>query len=226
MTVSGVLKFFSLLSILFLCVSCLGDDEEEAKPNPALSLTTTQSNVKATFTTLEVKGEVNDLGKDVTARGIVWSLTSNPTTANSKTTESSNSFSATIEELHPNTTYFVKVYATTPTGTYYSDEVQLKTKSLAGTTWSMLFKYSATIEWYADVAFKADGTTVYDEPDAPGVYLTYGTWKVTGNQLTYDMDAADDNPRNYVLTGTFNADKMSGTFTHGPSDLPWTAELK
>jgi hypothetical protein len=219
-----------LPAILFACVSCL-ETKEEANPDPAVKSSSTQSNANATFNTLKVSGNVDDLGNDIKARGLVWNTTGDPTIVDAKTTEANNIFTATIDKLIPNTTYFFKVYATTADGVFYSNEIELKTRTLAGTTWDIYFDHGIhesgyNMAWHGDVTFKADGTTIYDEPDYPGKYYFEGTWSLNGNMLTYDMDASDPNPRNYVLTAILENETLKGTYTFGTADKPFTAVLR
>lgn len=63
------------------------------------------------------------------ARGICWSTSHNPTTADSYTVESKEfgSFTTTITDLEPYTTYYVRAYATNKLGTSYGDEVSFTT---------------------------------------------------------------------------------------------------
>ncbi|MFA6401056.1 MAG: FISUMP domain-containing protein [Salinivirgaceae bacterium] len=66
---------------------------------------------------------------DVTARGICWAATAGPTTNNSKTTDGSGtgSFTSELAELTPNSTYYVRAYATNSVGTVYGNEVSFTT---------------------------------------------------------------------------------------------------
>jgi len=72
-------------------------------------------------------GEVtSDGGSAVTARGVVWSTSENPTlTEGELTTDGTGtgSFSSTLEELDCNTTYYVRAYATNMQGTAYGSQV-------------------------------------------------------------------------------------------------------
>ena len=63
-------------------------------------------------------------GPAVTAKGVCWSTTSKPTTANSKTTNGTGTaaFISNITGLTPRTTYYVRAYATTSAGTAYGNE--------------------------------------------------------------------------------------------------------
>ena len=71
-------------------------------------------------------GEVSsDNGFAVTAKGIVWSTSSTPTIAlSTKTVDGSGVgvFSSNITNLSPNTTYYVRGYATNKAGTIYGGE--------------------------------------------------------------------------------------------------------
>lgn len=65
----------------------------------------------------------NNGGGTVTARGVCWSTSSNPTINNSHTTNGSGtgSFTSVITGLNPGTTYHVRAYATNSAGTGYGE---------------------------------------------------------------------------------------------------------
>ena len=65
----------------------------------------------------------------VIGRGVCWSTSANPTIANSKTTDGTGSgeFSSSITGLASYVSYYVRAYATTSIGTYYSDDVTFTT---------------------------------------------------------------------------------------------------
>jgi len=84
-----------------------------------------------TQTTASGGGNVtSDGGGTVTARGVCWSTSQNPTTANSKTTDGSGtgSFVSSLTGLTPNTTYYVRAYATNSAGTAYGNQVSFTTQ--------------------------------------------------------------------------------------------------
>ncbi len=64
-------------------------------------------------------------GAGVTARGVCWSTTPNPTISDSYTTDGTGSgtFSSTLSSLTPSTLYHVRAYATNFVGTSYGNEV-------------------------------------------------------------------------------------------------------
>lgn len=67
---------------------------------------------------------VNSGGSNVTARGVCWCTSQNPTIADAHTTDGSGTgeFSSSITGLAPNTTYHVRAYATNSVGTSYGKE--------------------------------------------------------------------------------------------------------
>ena len=76
-----------------------------------------------------------DGGASVTARGVCWSTSINPTIGDSKTSDSTGtgSFSSSITGLSPGTTYHVRAYATNSAGTNYGSDVQFTTSAVAPT---------------------------------------------------------------------------------------------
>jgi uncharacterized protein (TIGR02145 family) len=65
----------------------------------------------------------------ISARGLVYSTSTNPTLSNTVFTIGSGtgSFSGTLTGLSPNTTYYVRAYATNGVGTAYGNEVSFTT---------------------------------------------------------------------------------------------------
>lgn len=91
---------------------------------------TTDSVYDITTSSATVAGSVAYEGGDpVTARGICWSLSPNPTTADFTTSEGngSGSFSSPLSGLSLFTTYYVRAYATNGVGTAYGAEMEFKT---------------------------------------------------------------------------------------------------
>jgi uncharacterized protein (TIGR02145 family) len=83
-----------------------------------------------TQTTATSGGNVtSDGGATVTARGVCWNTSSNPTTANSYTTDGSGTgtFVSNLTSLTPNTLYYVRAYATNSVGTSYGNELSFTT---------------------------------------------------------------------------------------------------
>ncbi|MBN2008352.1 T9SS type A sorting domain-containing protein [candidate division KSB1 bacterium] len=71
----------------------------------------------------------NDGGAAVTARGVCWSTSINPTISSNKTRDGSGTgeFASTITGLTPSTVYYVRAYATNSLGTSYGQNVMFTT---------------------------------------------------------------------------------------------------
>ena len=78
----------------------------------------------------------SDGGATVSARGLVYSTSTSPTLSNTVLTIGSGtgSFSGTLTGLTPNTTYYVRAYATNSAGTAYGNEVSFTTTTLTTIT--------------------------------------------------------------------------------------------
>jgi hypothetical protein len=95
---------------------------------PVLSATAALTDITATTATSG--GTVGaDGGASVTARGVCWSTTTNPTTLDSKTVDGTGigTFTSAITGLTSGTTYYVRSYATNSVGTTYGPEVSFTT---------------------------------------------------------------------------------------------------
>ena len=69
----------------------------------------------------------SDGGLTVIARGVCWSTSSTPTISDNKTTDGSGigNFTSIITGLNPNTTYYIKAYATNSNGTAYGGQYSI-----------------------------------------------------------------------------------------------------
>ena len=72
----------------------------------------------------------SDGGATVTARGVCWSTSQNPTISSSKTTDGSGvgQYSSALNNLQPKTTYYVRAYATNSQGTSYGEQESFTTE--------------------------------------------------------------------------------------------------
>jgi uncharacterized protein (TIGR02145 family) len=71
----------------------------------------------------------SDGGAAIIASGVCWSTSENPTTSNSKTTNGTGlgTYTSNITGLSPNTTYYVRAYATNSQGTAYGEQRTFRT---------------------------------------------------------------------------------------------------
>ena len=98
----------------------------------AIPVVTTTSVSSITNTTAASGGNVSDDGgSTVTARGVVWGTSANPTTANSKTTNGTGtgSYTSSLTGLTSGAAYHVRAYATNSIGTAYGADVAFTTTS-------------------------------------------------------------------------------------------------
>jgi len=97
------------------------------------SVSTTEAS-SVSFTTAISGGNVtSDNGSPVTARGVCWSTTTAPTTANNNITQPAGlgSYSVQITGLTPNTKYYARAFAVNGAGTVYGNEISFTTSALS-----------------------------------------------------------------------------------------------
>ena len=96
------------------------------------TITTTAASA-VTATTATSGGNItSDGGAAVTARGVCWSTSQNPTTSNSKTSEGSGtgSFTSNITGLTPGAIYYFRAYATNSAGIAYGNQITTTTLAI------------------------------------------------------------------------------------------------
>jgi hypothetical protein len=99
---------------------------DSCKKDPVIPTLTTTDATNITVNSATSGGVITkDGGKAVTAYGVCWSTSSNPTTSDSHTTDGKGaaSFTSNITGLTPNTLYYVRAYATNSVGTAYGNEI-------------------------------------------------------------------------------------------------------
>ncbi len=175
--------------------------------SPSTFATVTTSSVTfITSTTANIGGNVTmDGGALVTAKGLCWSTSTNPTISDSKTLNGTGigSFSSTIAGLTAGTDYHVRAYATNSVGTSYGTDVIFHTPTLAVVTTSAVTAISAATA-SGGGAVSSDG----------GAFVTeYGLcWNTTSNPTIYDAKTLNGSG-----TGSFIANitgLTSGTTYH------------
>ena len=122
------MKKISLITLLIFTIALVSCSKDEQKSTPKLS---TLDITNITLSTAISGGNItSDGGDPITSRGIVWSTSHNPTIAlTTKTTDGSNfsTFISNLSNLTPNTTYYVRAYATNNKGTSYGNEISFTT---------------------------------------------------------------------------------------------------
>ncbi|MEC7264303.1 MAG: hypothetical protein VXW38_11225 [Bacteroidota bacterium] len=218
--------------VLFALFSCSSDSGGE-EPAIVVELPTVNSvsAISITDTSAVVGGNVTDNGGGtVSARGVAWGVSSNPTVAGTKTTNGTGTgeFSASLSGLQKNTQYYFRAYATNSKGTAYGSEMTFTTNaSLAVVTTKQITDLS-------DVSAMSGGVVV----DDGGISITSKgvCWATTENPTiennkTEDGSGSDEfdsllsslspNTQYYVRAYVVNAEGVSYgnavTFTTNPS---------
>ena len=171
-------------------------------PCPPVLSTITTTVVSATKATTASSGGavINDGGGALTAWGVCWGTSANPTLANSflQNTVSSISFSSALSGLTPNTTYYVRAYATNSAGTSYGNEVSFTTSEYVAIGNSYQGGIVAYILQVGDIGYDASvqhGLIAAPTNQPTGQWGCYGDYIVgadgtaisTGNQNTIDI---------------------------------------
>jgi len=105
------------------------------KAQPTVNQTDTPTSI--TGSSAVSGGNVSsDGGLTVTSRGLAYSTTPNPTISNNTVISGSGlgAFTATMTGLSPNTTYYVRAFATNSLGTGYGPQVSFTTQNVIPTT--------------------------------------------------------------------------------------------
>lgn len=105
-------------------------EAEAVPPDPEPAIVQTSTPITITINSATGIGNVVSEGEAaVTERGLCWSTSANPTTADSKVTSGTGLgyFTGSITGLSTNTTYHVRAYGTNSEGTTYGDDISFTT---------------------------------------------------------------------------------------------------
>lgn len=123
LTINGTWKLVNVrnLTISGTMIGATADPAEVSTVSGATYISTTTALAGGTVT--------NDGGAHVTARGMVWATTPNPTTDNFKSEngEGAGVFESTLTGLTPGVKYYARAYATNKAGTAYGNEISFTT---------------------------------------------------------------------------------------------------
>ena len=144
-----IITLFSICLVVFGC-----SHSEDEINNTALPTVVTEEVINISFTSVTVNGTISQNGgATILSKGVCWNTNPNPTVSNFKTNEGNNSgaFTSNLTGLNENTTYYIRAYATTNTGTAYGNELSFTTAENMyfppndATTWET--KTIASLNW-------------------------------------------------------------------------------
>jgi uncharacterized protein (TIGR02145 family) len=122
-------NLFSIVGAVLLII-LINSCKKDTPTRISVPVLTTTEITSITQTTAVTGGNIStDNGGSVTARGVCWGTVTNPTMADSKTTDGTDkgSFVSNLTGLLGNTTYYVRSYATNSGGTGYGNLISFTT---------------------------------------------------------------------------------------------------
>ncbi|MCK7590814.1 hypothetical protein M0G43_09535 [Subsaxibacter sp. CAU 1640] len=133
------MKRLKVLSILFLSGIILNSCSSSEDDTVQVATLTTVAISNITNTTAVAGGNISSQGgAEVTARGVCWSTTQNPTINDNVSVDGSGTglFVSNVTGLSADTAYYLRAYATNSGGTAYGNEVSFTTTNIpvAGST--------------------------------------------------------------------------------------------
>ncbi|MBR4198174.1 MAG: hypothetical protein IKQ94_05305 [Bacteroidales bacterium] len=158
---------------------------------PAVAPTvTTNSASRISSTTATCGGNVtSDGGDSVTARGVCWSTSQNPTLSNSHTSNGSGTgiFTSSHTGLTAGTTYYVRAYAINAVDTSYGNQITFTTPAAGPYTFSVSANDSVifspgNLQWSATGGGSNPTTHVTAQGNAAGTWrFAEHQWDFVGN---------------------------------------------
>jgi hypothetical protein len=160
-----------------------GNEISFTSATPATLTTTDISSITAT--TASSGGNITSSGSSsITARGVCWSTSTGPTTANNKTSDGTGtgSFTSALINLTAATTYYVRAYATSSAGTAYGNEISFASATSATLTTTDISSITATTASSGGNIFSSGSSSI----TARGVCWNTSTGPTTANNKTSD----------------------------------------
>lgn len=193
------------------------------------TLTTTGISKITQFSAQSGGSVSSDGGAEIIAKGVCWNTNPDPTLDNYKTNDGigAGTFTSNLIGLNPNTTYYVRAYATNSAGTSYGSQVSFITQPISnGPVSDVDGNTYSTVTIGTQVWMKENlKTTKYNDGTAIPNVTNNATWTglTTGAYCWYNNDISYKNPYGALYNWyTVNAGKLCPTGWHVPSDAEWT----
>ena len=163
---------------IYYCYEYDNGYEKERCGVGCLMIITTKEVTNIGFDTATCGGKITYYGDDeITARGVCWSTSQNPTINDNKTTDGNGIglYFSNLSNLSDNTTYYVRAYATNEKGTSYGEQKSFTT----------LDKYNG--HEYVDLGLPSGllWATCNVGANSPEAYGDYFAWGETTTKSDY-----------------------------------------
>lgn len=215
------------LILIFLATGLIFSSCEKEKDH--LPIISTTEVTEITQTTAMSGGNItDDRGEAVTARGVCWSMSQNPTISDSKTEDGGGvgSFTSSISGLEPNTMYYIRAYATSSRGTGYGSAISFSTLiedaypvvDIDGNVYPTFIIGNQV--WMAE---NLKTTKYNDGTDIPYVTNNSDWRKLTSGAYCWQSNNPDNGNSYGALYNWYAVftDKLCPTGWHVPTDAEW-----
>lgn len=168
---------------------------------------TTVTALATSQTTATSGGNItNDGGATVTARGICWNTTGNPTTNDTKTSDGNGTgnFTSTLTNLTTDVTYYIRAYATNQIGTAYGNVVTVTPKS---------FPTNGLVAWYPFNGNANDESGNGNNGTVDGASLSSNRFNQTNSAYDFDLNNATFSKKNEQINIPYKASFNSSTLS-------------
>ena len=146
----------------------------------------------------------------IIAKGVCWSTKQNPTIEDDKTINYGMTYMSTMTNLEPNTTYYVRAYATNEVGTAYGEE---KTFTTLGEV-----DGNNDVKEYVDLGLSVKWATCNVGATSPEEYGDYFAWGETTTKAEYTKE-------NSLTYGKYFGD-ISGNMQYDAATANWGGDWR
>jgi len=226
---------FTIILVSFIFIQGCKKDENNDNSNnyihttvPTVPVLTTTNVNTITLTSVKCAGRIiSDGGAVITVSGVCWDTAHSPIITDCKTTDgaASGSYTSSVTGLIPNTTYYIRAYATNSAGTGYANERIVKTGNSTVIDADGNLYYTIIIgtqEWMIEnlkTTKYRNGDQIQYTPDEDAQWdtLTIGAYCNKNN----DTNVSNTYGKLYNWYAVSDARNIAPTGCHIPSDAEW-----